>query len=31
MQGGRLFELLYILLARGGATVSELAARLEVS
>ena len=31
MQSGRLFEILYILLERGGATVGELAARLEVS
>ena len=31
MQSGRLFEILYILLERGGATVGELAAQLEVS
>ena len=31
MQSGRLFEILYILLERGGATVTELAAKLEVS
>ena len=31
MRNSRLFEILYILLAKGGATVSALAARLEVS
>ena len=31
MQSGRLFELLYLLLERGGMTVRELARRLEVS
>ena len=31
MQSGRLFEILYILLERGGATVGELAGQLEVS
>lgn len=31
MQGGRLFEILYILLERGGVTVSALAQQLEVS
>lgn len=31
MQNGRLFEILYILLERGSATVGELAERLEVS
>ena len=31
MQSGRLFEILYILLERGGATVGELADQLEVS
>ena len=31
MQSGRLFEIIYVLLERGGATVPELAERLEVS
>ena len=31
MQSGRLFEILYILLERGGATVGELADQVEVS
>lgn len=31
MQSGRLFEILYLLLERGGMTIGELAARLEVS
>lgn len=31
MQGGRLFEILYILLERGGATIPDLACQLEVS
>lgn len=31
MQGGRLFEIIYVLLERGGATVSALAEQLEVS
>ncbi|MDY3619533.1 helix-turn-helix transcriptional regulator [Agathobaculum sp.] len=31
MQSGRLFEILYVLLERGSATVGELAGRLEVS
>ena len=31
MQSGRLFEILYILLERGGATIPDLACQLEVS